>query len=91
MENMNLAGVMTAVKHLSQDEKWQLRLMLDKDLNLQNGHKSIEQLMREQGTRPLKFEEMFGPIPSEEADDDVDEFLKELYQWRSEQTVRDID
>ncbi len=91
MENQTLPALMTAAKHLSTDEKWQLRQMLDKELNLQNGRKSIEQLMREQGTRPLKFEEMLGPIPSEEADDDVDEFLKELYQWRSEQTIRDID
>ncbi|MBP6824734.1 MAG: hypothetical protein KA368_24520 [Acidobacteria bacterium] len=91
MENMTLSGVMTAAKHLSPDEKWQLRLMLDKELNVQNGFKSIEQLMQEQGTRPRSFEEMLGPVPGEEADDDVDEFLKELYQWRSEQTIRDID
>ncbi len=57
--------------------------MLDDELGLQTGFKSIEQLMREQGTRARTFEEMLVPVTSEEADDDVDEFLKDLYRGYS--------
>lgn len=87
MENATLAEVITAARQLSSDEKWQLRSMLDEDLGLQNGFKSLEQLAREQGIKPRSFEELLGPEP-EEDDDDVDEFLRDVYETRGRSNGR---
>lgn len=91
MEQVTLEKVLTEAKQLSDEEKWQLRTMLDNELGLQNGFKTIEQIAREQGKRPVSFQELLGPQPDEDDDDDVDEFLKELRQWRDESSLRELD
>lgn len=80
MENVTLPSVLTAAKQLSLEDQERLRSFLDSELRRQNSHKNLEQIALEQGVRPRPFSELLGPDPEEEDDDDVDEFLKELYE-----------
>jgi hypothetical protein len=91
MENVTLPNILIAAKQLSLEDQKKLRLFLDAELKRYDSHKSLEQMALEQGVRPRSFAEMLGPDPEEDADDDVDEFLKELYEWRRDQSVRSLD
>jgi hypothetical protein len=75
---------------LPPEERHRLLALLEAQRRAEEGHKSLEQLAAEQGTKPLGFEELLGePAPDEE--DDVDEFLAELDRWRSQPSSRSID
>ncbi len=90
MEQVTLEKVLTEAEELSANDQRLLRAWLDTKLRQQEGFKSIEEIAREQGKRPVSFQELLGPEPSED-DDDVDEFLKELREMRKDSPLREID
>lgn len=91
MENVTLPSVLSAIRRLSPEDQKQLRSLLDAELRRQDGHQRLAQLAREQGVRPRSFAELLGPEPEEANDDNVDEFLQELYEWRRNQSARSLD
>jgi hypothetical protein len=52
--------------------------------------KSLEQLMAEQGTRPLKFEEL-SPSADAAPEESADEMVEWIYEQRREDAHRSID
>ncbi|HEY6243072.1 MAG TPA: hypothetical protein VIX17_03960 [Pyrinomonadaceae bacterium] len=48
----------------------------------------IKQLAHAQGTKPLRFEELLGPITQDDDTYDIDKFLSELSKWRNEPASR---
>src|SRR5215210_295998 len=72
MEQVTLEKVATEAKQLSADEKWALRKVLDDELGLQNGFETIEEIAREQGKRPVSFQELLGPQPDKDDNDDAE-------------------
>ena len=85
-----LEEILSEVKSLSVEDRRRLVALLEAQMRAEEGHKSLEQLVTEQGTRPLTFQELLGE-PSADHDDDVDEFLAQLGKWRSEQSSRVVD
>jgi hypothetical protein len=83
--------VLTEALALPPDERRRLAETLIAGATEVQPLKSLERLMAEQGTRPLKFEEMLGPEGMWPEDDDVDAFLGELRQWRNEDAGRSLE
>jgi hypothetical protein len=78
-----------AIVKLPPDEKQRLLETLAAEARERKPLKSVEQLVAEQGTRPLEFEEMLGDFwPEEES---VDDFLAAWRTWRSEGEQRGLD
>ena len=85
-----LEEILTEVKSLSVEDRRRLVALLEAQMRAEEGHKSLEQLLTEQGTRPLTFQELLGE-PSVGQDDGIDEFLAQLGKWRSEHSSRAVD
>jgi hypothetical protein len=84
-----LEEIIAEVKALPLAEQNRLREILNAEANRFDPAKRIAQLVAEQGTRPLRFEEMLGDFwPQEES---IDEFLATLREWRSEAEHRSIE
>lgn len=84
-----LENIIAEVKALPFAEQKRLREILNAEANRFDPAKRIEQLVAEQGTRPLDFEEMLGNFwPEEES---ADEFLAALREWRNEGEQRGIE
>ncbi len=76
-----LEEIIAKVKALHPAEQQRLREILNAEAGRFDPAKRIKQLVAEQGTRPLDFEEMLGDFwPKEES---TDEFLPMLRAWRS--------
>ncbi len=83
-----LEEIIAEVKALPPAEQKRLREMLNAEANRFDPGQRIAQLVAEQGTRPLRFEEMLGDFwPEEESTDDL---LATLREWRSEGENRSI-
>lgn len=91
MEQVTLETVLEQAQKLPNDDQYRLRLWLDNKLGKPSGRRSIEDIVREQGKRPVSFQELLGPEPQEDDDDDVDEFLRELRELRNGETLRELD
>ena len=91
MAEVTFEKVLADVQQLSRADQQRLHALLAKELRQQERFKPLEQIALEQGKRPLKFEELLGPEPEPGADDEVDEFLRDLREWRSAQTAREFD
>lgn len=91
MEQVTLEKVLTEAEELSTNDQRLLRAWLDSKLRQKEGFKSIEEIAREQGKRPVNFPDLLGPKPLEDDDDDVDEFLKELREMRKDWHLRELD
>lgn len=76
---------------MSDNEQRLLRLWLDQQLSQQGGFQSLEEIARAQGKRPVSFQEMLGPEPTADDDDDVDEFLAETRAIRQASKAREFD
>ena len=74
-------------RHQSPEERHQLISLLESEMRGEKEHKIVEELVAEQGTRPLSFEELLGE-PGSADDENVDDFLAELERWRSHQSSR---
>lgn len=85
-----LETILSEVKSLSPEDRRRLVALLEAQMRAEEGHKSLDQLVAEQGTKPLTFQELLGE-PSVDQDDDVDEFLAQLGKWRSERSSRAVD
>lgn len=84
-----LEEIIAEVKALHPAEQQRLRKILNAEASRFDPAKRIEQLVAEQGTRPLNFQEMLGDFwPKEES---TDEFLATLREWRSEGEHRSIE
>jgi hypothetical protein len=83
--------VLTDALALPPDEQRRLAEALMAGAGVIQPLKSLEQLMAEQGTRPLSFAEMLGPEGMWPEDDDVDDFLAEVRQWRDEDSGRSLE
>ena len=69
-----LEEIIAEVKALHPAEQQRLREILNAEASRFDSAKRIEQLVAEQGTRPLNFEEMLGDFwPTEES---TDEFVR---------------
>jgi len=92
MENVTFAEVLTAARRLTTEEHWKLRLMLDSEIRSREGRKTIEDLAREQGKKPVTFEDLLGPDPEPGEDDgNIDEFLREMRESRDIPSTRSFD
>lgn len=74
---------MTEARQLPVQEKRLLGAILTSEVTSQQESKSLEQIALEQGKRPLSAEELLGPEPDPNDDDDVDEFLRQLREWHN--------
>ena len=84
-----LEKIIAEVKALQPAEQQQLREILELESKRFDPAKRINQLIREQGTKPLNFEEMLGNFwPTDESSD---EFLTTLRKWRHEGEQRGIE
>lgn len=83
--------VLTEARQLPLRERKMLGAILTNELAAQEERKSLEQIALEQGKHPLKAEELLGPEPDPNDDDDVDSFLRELREWRNAEATREWD
>jgi hypothetical protein len=74
-------------RSLPPEERDRLLALLEAQRRAEEGHKSLEQLAAEQGTKPLRFEELQGE-PAGDEEGEVDEFLAELERWRNQPSSR---
>ena len=81
--------ILNEVKSLSPEQRNRLAALLESQRRAEAGHKTVEQLIAEQGTRPLSFQELLGE-PGALEDESIDEFLAELEQWRSQRSSRRV-
>jgi hypothetical protein len=91
MEQVTLEQVQTEAQALSDNDQRLLRAWLDTKLRQQNSFYSIEEIARAQGKRPVSFQELLGPEPDADDDDDVDEFLAETRAIRQASKAREFD
>lgn len=89
MAEITLEKVLEEARQLPPNEQQRLIELLAAEQSPLKPLKSIEQLAAEQGTRPLKFEEMLGDFWPE--DESVDDFIAAVRQWRSEGEQRSFD
>lgn len=82
MQSVTLEKVLADAQELSTNDQRLLRSWLDAKLRPTNGAKSLEEIAMEQSLRPRSFQELLGPGPEENDDDDVDEFLRDLDELR---------
>lgn len=77
-----LEKIIAEVQALPPADQKRLREILNAEASRFDSAQRIAQLVAEQGTRPLRFEEMLGDFwPEEES---TDEFLATLREWHSE-------
>lgn len=88
MESVTLEKVLADAQELSTNDQRLLRSWLDAKLLPINGAKSLEEIAMEQGVRPRSFQELLGPEPEEDNDDDVDAFLRDLDEMRGRNVGR---
>ncbi len=91
MEPITLEKVLFEAQKLSTNDQFLLKSWLETKLRQQESFKSIEDIAREQGKHPVSFPELLGPDPEEGDEDNVDEFLNELREWRKGETLRELD
>jgi hypothetical protein len=85
-----IEAIFNDVQSLSQEEQRRLLALLEAQRRAGEGHKTLEQMAAEQGTVPLRFEQLLGES-APDGENDVDEFLAELDRWRSQPSSRGID
>jgi hypothetical protein len=90
MATSPLEKVLEAARSLSPDERRKLIETLVAETLHPQPLKSLEQLMAEQGTRPLKFEELL-PVADIAPDESADEMVDWIYEQRHRDTHRSID
>ncbi|HEX4950069.1 MAG TPA: hypothetical protein VFZ34_25610 [Blastocatellia bacterium] len=84
-----LEEIIAEVRALPQVEQQRLREILNAEASRFDPAQRIRELVAEQGTRPLNFDEMLGDFwPEEES---MDEFLATLREWRSEGEHRSVE
>jgi hypothetical protein len=88
MPNVTLEKVLEDARSLAPDEQQRLVELLAAEPPEIQPAATIEQLMAEQGTRPLSFDEMLGDFWPE--DESVDDFITALREWRSESWQRSL-
>ncbi len=89
MSAITFEKVLQEAKALSPSEQRRLWQLLSANEQQTKPAKTIEQLVAEQGTRPLNFEEMLGDFWPE--DEITDEFLATLREWRNESEHRSLE
>jgi len=88
MLDVTLEKVLEDARSLAPEEQQRLvELLTVEPSEIQPGA-TIEQLVAEQGTRPLSFDEMLGDFWPE--DESVDDFITALREWRSESWQRGL-
>lgn len=84
-----LEEIIAEVRALPPVEQQRLREILNAEASRFDPTKRIRELVVEQGTVPLSFEEVLGDFWPE--DEGTDEFLATLRKWRSEGEPRSIE
>lgn len=87
MSNVTLEEVIEQVKQLSPDEQRRLAEILAAEKPL----KTIEQLVAEQGTHPLKFDDLLGPADIPPDEESAEEMVNGIYDLRSHGTLRSLE
>jgi hypothetical protein len=90
MATVTLEKALEQARSLPSDERRKLIETLTAEALPPQPLKSLEQLMAEQGTRPLKFEELL-PAADIAPDESADEMVDWIYAQRRRDTHRSID
>ncbi len=89
MSTVTLEKVLEQARSLPSDERWMLIETLTAETLPLRPLKSLDQMMAEQGTRPLKFEELL-PAADIAPDESVDEMVTWIYAQRRSDTHRSV-
>ena len=90
MATVTLEKVLEQAHSLSFEERQKLIETLTTEASPPQPSKSLEQLMAEQGTRPLKFEELM-PAADNAPGESADEMVDWIYAQRRSDTHKGID